>query len=75
MISTLFSSLNTNVRSESEQSPKPGTANPIQPVLFIMQKTMPIFKDVGTFWIDEHTVIEVSIILLLQTQRCSCEMK
>lgn len=63
MISTLYSSLNTNVGSDcNEELTNTGVTqkeNQIQPVLFVMQKTMPIFKDVGTLWINEHTVIEV----------------
>lgn len=30
-----------------------------QPVLLIMQKTMPIFKDIATLWINDASVIEV----------------
>lgn len=30
-----------------------------QPVLLIMQRTMPIFKDIATLWINESSVIEV----------------
>lgn len=61
MISTLFSSLNTNVvnNNEDDQSTKPPEENSIQPVLFVMQKTMPIMKDIGTIWINEHAVIDV----------------
>lgn len=33
-----------------------------QPVLLIMQKTMPIFKDIATLWINETSVIEVCIL-------------
>lgn len=62
MISTLFSSLNTKIDDDHSQAGGDATqssAQPqIQPVLFVMQKTMPIFKDVGTLWINEHTVIE-----------------
>lgn len=62
MISTLFSSLNTKVGDDNGQpiveATPPNAEEPIQPVLFVMQKTMPIFKDVGTLWINEHTVIE-----------------
>lgn len=61
MISTLFSSLNTKVKNSDED----GTENAdqkesnTQPVLLIMQKTMPIFKDIATLWINEMGVIEV----------------
>lgn len=61
MISTLFSSLNINVRTNENDQSTTETSDSIQPVLFIMQKTMPILKNVGTFWIDEHCIIEVSI--------------
>lgn len=57
MISTLFSSLNIKVKSEVENvEPKDSIT---QPVLLIMQKTMPIFKDIGTLWINDLPVIEV----------------
>lgn len=61
MISTLFSSLNTKVKNSDEEGaetvePKESTT---QPVLLIMQKTMPIFKDIATLWINEISVIEV----------------
>lgn len=63
MISTLFSSLNTKIGDDNSQAvvdtPLPNVEENIQPVLFVMQKTMPIFKDVGTLWIHEHAVIEV----------------
>lgn len=62
MISTLFSSLNTKV-SDGEQPIQGGQAT-VQPVLIVMQKTMPIFKDVATIWINENVVIEVRIDLL-----------
>lgn len=60
MISTLFSSLNTNVGNNNDDNPNEAPVeSPIQPVLFVMQKTMPILKDVGTVWINENSVIEV----------------
>lgn len=61
MISTLFSSLNTKVRSADEDIAQNGEAREqsAQPVLLIMQKTMPIFKDIATLWINETSVIEV----------------
>lgn len=61
MISTLFSSLNTKIGNEDITQTAVdanATEQNIQPVLFVMQKTMPIFKDVGRLWINEHTVIE-----------------
>lgn len=61
MISTLFSSLNTKIKN-SDDEPIPSTdqsTTATQPVLFIMEKTMPIFKDIARLWINEITVIEV----------------
>lgn len=62
MISTLFSSLNTKIGDDNNQTAietnQTNAEENIQPVLFVMQKTMPIFKDVGQLWINEHTVIE-----------------
>ena len=62
MISTLFSSLNTKVRNIDEDAAQATEVREpavTQPVLLIMQKTMPIFKDIGTLWINETSVIEV----------------
>lgn len=63
MISTLFSSLNTRVKSMEDdaavQNPEAREQPVTQPVLLIMQKTMPIFKDIATLWINETSVIEV----------------
>lgn len=64
MISTLFSSLNTRVKTIEEdaaaQNPEAREQSAVtQPVLLIMQKTMPIFKDIATLWINETSVIEV----------------
>lgn len=64
MISTLFTSLNIKVKSDSdgEDKPEPNVEpNVQQPVLMIMQKTMPIFKEVATMWINEIKVIEVIV--------------
>lgn len=62
MISTLFSSLNTRVRNVDEDAAQNAEAREqsvTQPVLLIMQKTMPIFKDIATLWINDASVIEV----------------
>lgn len=65
MISTLFSSLNTRVKNIDENAAAAQNAEAreqqsvTQPVLLIMQKTMPIFKDIATLWINETSVIEV----------------
>lgn len=71
MISTLFSSLNIKVKSDSEsgQKPEPKQGEEVQqPVLMIIQKTMPIFKEVAVLWINENKVIEVIQSLLLFCQ-------
>lgn len=61
MISTLFSSLNTKVKNgEDETQVAEPTESTTQPVLLIMQKTMPIFKDIATLWINDMTIIEVN---------------
>lgn len=60
MISTLFSSLNTKVKNGEDDAPVVETSeSTTQPVLLIMQKTMPIFKDIATLWINDMGVIEV----------------
>lgn len=60
MISTLFSSLNTNTEDKSiEENTQ---LQPIQPVLFVMQKTMPIFKNICELFINETTIIEACIL-------------
>lgn len=62
MISTMFSSLNIKVKSDSESGDKAEPKEELnleQPVLMIIQKTMPIFKEVAALWINEIKVIEV----------------
>lgn len=60
MISTLFSSLNTKVKNGEDDAPAvEASESRTQPVLLIMQKTMPIFKDIATLWINDTNVIEV----------------
>lgn len=58
MISTLFSSLNIKVKDAPDDGNELKEP-PTQPVLLIIQKTMPIFKDIVTLWINEISVIEV----------------
>lgn len=62
MISTLFSSLNTKVAKENDANPEDEARaqNDVstQPVLIVMEKTMPILKDIGALWIQEFVVIE-----------------
>lgn len=55
MISTLFSSLNTNTDDTLYQLPKE-----MQPLLIVMQNTMPLFKEIGELFINEPATIEVS---------------
>lgn len=65
MISTLFSSLNTKIKNCDEEiipTAEPNTSI-TQPVLIIMEKTMPIFKDIARLWINDMSVIEVYILL------------
>lgn len=62
MISTLFSSLNTKVRNTDEDvdpNAESTEQSVTQPVLLIMERTMPIFKDIATLWINETSIIEV----------------
>lgn len=62
MISTMCSSLNIKVKSDSDPGQKPEPKQEgelLQPVLMIIQKTMPIFKEVAALWINENKVIEV----------------
>lgn len=63
MISTLFSSLNTKTADNSwpEQGETMSDGQQrIQPVLFVMQKTMPIFKSIGEMFINQSSIIDVS---------------
>ncbi|XP_055715027.1 importin-13, partial [Phlebotomus papatasi] len=53
MVSTLYSSLNT----KGVQQENADTTN-AQPVLLVMEKTMPIFRQIGEMWIDDTQIIE-----------------
>lgn len=53
MISTLFSSLNTDLDDE------PRNEESVQPVLLVMEKTMPIFRSIAELWVEEIDVLEV----------------
>jgi len=55
MISTLFSSLNTDVDEQATDQPI------VQPVLLVMQRTMPIFKRIAEMWVEEIDVLEVRL--------------
>lgn len=58
MISTLFSSLNTDLDDE------PRNEESVQPVLLVMEKTMPIFRSIAELWVEEIDVLEVCYYLL-----------
>lgn len=60
MVSTLFSSLNTNVRMAEDKPTNEPEKSEQQPVLMIMQQTMPIFKDVAAMWATNGDICEVS---------------
>lgn len=55
MISTLFSSLNTDLDDESKEHAT------VQPVLLVMQRTMPIFRRIAEIWVEEIDVLEVLV--------------
>ncbi|XP_070509852.1 importin-13 isoform X2 [Chironomus tepperi] len=61
MISTLFSSLNTNkIKNEKKRiQPIMGEAERPQPILMILQKTMPIFKQICDLYINDIQVVEI----------------
>lgn len=56
MISTLFSSLNIDLEDDDCQE----IQQPVQPVLIVMQKTMPIFRQIAEIWFTEVEVLEAS---------------
>lgn len=58
MISTLFSSLNTDLDDE------PRNEESVQPVLLVMEKTMPIFRSIAELWVEEIDVLEVCYYLM-----------
>lgn len=62
MISTLFSSLNTNKNKNEKKRITPlitPVADQPQPILLILQKTMPIFKQVCDLYINDVQVVEI----------------
>lgn len=63
MISTLFLSLNTDVCDFDQEVLKDGVET-IQPILIVMQKTMPIFRRLAELWIDELDVLEVGRVVI-----------
>lgn len=60
MISTLFSSLNTNkIKHEKRRIQPVMNANLPQPILMVLQKTMPIFKQICDLYINDIQVVEI----------------
>lgn len=58
MVSTLFSSLNTDLDDDDTIE----DLQNVQPVLIVMQKTMPIFRQIAELWVEELDVLEVRIL-------------
>ena len=58
MISTLFSSLNTDLDYDDDNQIE--DLQNVQPVLMVMQKTMPIFRQIAELWVEDLDVLEVS---------------
>lgn len=63
MISTLFSSLNTNkVSSDDErqfvQKINTGSGH-MQPILIVLQRTMPVWKEICNLYMNDAQVLEV----------------
>lgn len=60
MISTLFSSLNTNKNKNEKKriTPLPAEDQP-QPILMVLQRTMPIFKQICDLFINDVQVVEI----------------
>lgn len=62
MISTLFSSLNTNKSKNEKKRIHPVAVSnneQPQPILMILQKTMPIFKQICNLYINDVQVVEI----------------
>ena len=54
MIAKLFSSLNINKNVEKGE-------RKMQPILLILERTMPLLKNICTLWIQNETVTEVCV--------------
>lgn len=68
MISTLFVSLNTDISDCDQEVLNDVTQqNNEQPILIVMQKTMPIFRQLAELWIDELEVLEVESARIVHT--------
>jgi hypothetical protein len=67
MIATLFSSLNINKEDKSQTkaaSAAPPPINAQQPLLIVLEKTMPIFNSICELWINNDQVIETLCLAL-----------
>ncbi|XP_065354856.1 importin-13 [Calliphora vicina] len=60
MVSTLFSSLNTDLDDDETIE----DLQNVQPVLIVMQKTMPIFRQIAELWVEELDVLETACTAL-----------
>lgn len=63
MISTLFSSLNTRQEEDRQSQHRASTSQPqtpqqVQPILIVLQQTMPIWKEICELWINDEQVLE-----------------
>lgn len=56
MISTLFASLNTKTEA-ADGSMAASNGDRVQPVLIVIQKTMPIFKGIAEMYINQNPAI------------------
>lgn len=63
MISTLFSSLNVNKNKRIQPM---NNSNQPQPILMILQKTMPIFKEICDLYINDVQVVETLCMSIQQ---------
>lgn len=61
MISTLFSSLNTNKNKNEKKriTPLLVEVDQPQPILMVLQRTMPIFKQICDLYINDTQVVEI----------------
>lgn len=67
MISTLFASLNTDLDDDDQIE----DLENVQPVLMVMQKTMPIFQKIAELWVEELDVLEVIYIFFKSLSKYS----
>lgn len=76
MISTLFLSLNTNNISNDEERQfvqrlqrDPSGAPPVQPILIVLQRTMPVWKEICTIWMNDMVVLEVTKLIFYKKSK------